>query len=192
MNKDLLSKVAQGFGWVTLTAVIASVGFLSDNPGVMVPAFALFFIIAVGGMLFYLTKRKRHSYDSLKTPAWVPGFYCGFVSVLSLSFPFISINGFRPGLINIGILYVFTFIIMGLGFLGVWMINSLGLKNKLFSMVGFLVLVFMALIPAFALPSDMADFGTLGVFYFTLGIQAALVWSAYALINKYYILKDFD
>jgi len=192
MNKDLLMKVAQGFGWLMLTAVIASIGFLSDNPGVMVPVYAIVFIAAVCGMLFFLMKRKRHSYDSLKTPAWVPGFYCGFTSVLSLTFPYISINGFRPGLINIGVLYLFTFLIIGLGFLGVWMINALGLKNKVFSMVGFLVLVFMALIPAIVLPSDLADFGTLGVFYFTLGIQATLVWTAYSLINKYYILKDFD
>ena len=192
MNKDLLMKVAQGFGWLTLTAVIASIGFLSDNPGVMVPVYALLFIVVVGGMLYFLTKRKRHSYDSLKTPAWVPGFYCGFTAVLSLTFPYISVNGFRPGLINIGVLYVFTFLIMGLGFLGVWMINVLGLKNKLFSYIGFIILVFMAFLPAIILPSNLADFGTLGVFYFTLGIQAVLVWTTYALINKYYILKDFD
>jgi len=185
-------KVAQAFGWLMLTAVIASVGFLSDNPGVMVPAFALFFMATVGGMYFYLTKKKRNTYESLKMPVWKKVFYCGLMAGFSLSFPYASINGFRPGLINEGALYLFTFLIMGLGFLGVWMINILGLKNKLFSYIGFVVLVFMAFLPAILLPSNLADFGTLGVFYFTLSIQAVLVWTAYALFHKYFILKDVD
>ena len=42
MEKDILSKIAQAFGWLALTAVVASVGFLSDdNAALMVPLFAL-------------------------------------------------------------------------------------------------------------------------------------------------------
>ena len=79
MNKDLLMKVAQAFGWLMLTAVIASVGFLSDNPGVMVPAFALFFMAAVGGMYFYLTKKKRNTYVICDDPRYIHPHACFYV-----------------------------------------------------------------------------------------------------------------
>ena len=186
MEKKLFSKIAQAFGWLALTGVIASVGFLSDNPGVMVPTYALVFILAVGGILFYLTKSKRHSYEDMQTPAYVAPLSGAILLLVSFVFPAFSLASFRPGVFGTGMIVLFTFLLLGLGFLGVWMFNVLGLKNKLYSIIGFLVIILMAIIPALAASPIDSTYGTLGVIYFTFGVQVMIVWSGFSLLYRYF------
>ena len=186
MEKKLFSKIAQAFGWLALTGVIASVGFLSDNPEVMVPTYALLFILAVGGILFYLTKNKRHSYEDIQTPAYVAPLSGAILLLVSFVFPAFSLASFRPGVFGTGMIVLFTFLLLGLGILGVWMFNVLGLKNKLFSIIGFLVILLMAVLPALASAPIDSTYGTLGVIYFTFGVQVMIVWSGFTLLYRYF------
>jgi hypothetical protein len=180
----------QALGLLALTAVIASIGLAAENPKVMVPLYAIIFLAIIGGMLFFLSKHKRQSFESLKTPAYVPGIYCGILLVFSFTFPHISIGNFRPDFIGVGTIYLFTLLLICLGFLGVWLINTKAIKNKVFAVIGFAVLVITAAIPALAASTIDATYGTLGVIYFTFSVWAAIVWSAFTLIHKHLILKD--
>jgi len=182
--KKILSMIARALGWIAMLAVIASVGFAAENPKVMVPTYALLFIAAVGGMLFYLSKNKRQSYEAMKTPAYIAPLSGAVLLVLGVIFPVFSITSFRPGIFGTGAILMFTFLLFGLGYLGVWLINCLGIKNKTFSMIGFVVLVIMALIPAISVSQIDPSFGTIGVIYFTLAVTAVIEWFGFELVYK--------
>ena len=182
--KKTLSIIAQALGWIALLAVVMSIGFAAENPKVMIPTYGLLFMVAVGGMLFYLSRHRRHSYDAMKTPAYVAPLCGAILLILGVIFPVFSITSFRPNVIGTGTILAFTLTLFGLGYLGVWLINCLGIKNKIFSVVGFVVLVTMALIPALAISRIDSSFGTLGVIYFTLAVTAVIEWFGFELVYR--------
>jgi len=52
----------------------------------------------------------------------------------------------------------------------------------LFLVLGYLVLFACAIVPALVVSKIDASFGTLGVVYFTLMLQAIIVWSGFTLV----------
>ena len=183
MNK-ILSVIGKILAWVVLTLAFSAIGLGTDNPSVMVPAYAIAFVIILGAILFYVSKHKRHSFDDIKTPKIIP-FIAGAILILvSLGFPAFSLAKFRPGLIPQFSVIIFTVILLGLGFIGVWLINCLSMKNKLFSIIGYLILVLAAAFPALAIAAMDTSYGTLGVMYFTAMLEAIIIWSGFSMFYK--------
>ena len=187
--KNMLSLIGSILGWTTIVVVFACIGFFTDNPGFMVPLYGIITIIVLTAFLFMAKRQKNRTYEQLTTPVWLPICYCIVLTALSITFPSLAISFFRPGEFHSAIIYLVTVLAITVGFGGVWMINVMGLKNKIFSIVGFLILVLLALIPALLIAPFDPSYGTLGVIYFTMALEAIIVWTAINFIHKNIILN---
>ena len=187
--KNIFSIVGSVLGWIAIVGVFACVGLFTDNPGLMVPLYGVLTILVLVIFVLIARRQKSKAYDELKTPAWVPGLYCGLLSVFSITFPHLSISFLRPSEFNSFSIYFVTILTIAVGFGGVWMINVMALKNKIFAVVGFLVLILLSLVPALLVAPIDPSYGTLGVIYFTMTFEAVIVWNAITLWNKHFF-KD--
>ena len=182
---EIIRKISQAIIWIAFMALFASIGFASEIPGLMVPLLALVFIAIVGGILLNLSRNKRHSYDKLSNTIYLHLVGGAVLLIFSLVFPLLSFSNILPnGLIPNGMTFVFTIVLSLLGFLGVYLINVVGNNKRLFAILGFLLIVVVASIPALIIAPIDSSFGTLGGIYFTMLIQAILVWSGFFMFSK--------
>ena len=184
--KNIISIVGSVLGWTAIVCVFACVGFFTDNPGVMVPLYGVIMILVLGLFWFLVSKQKNKSQEQIKTSPYIPAVICGVLSVFTFIFPHMAISFFRPGEFSAFPIYLTTIFIVAVGIGGVWLINMMGVKNKLFAILGFLVLIILAFIPALLVAPIDSSYGTLGVIYFTMAIEAIIAWSAVTYAIKHY------
>ena len=184
--KNIVSIVGSVLGWTAMVCVFACIGFFTDNPGFMVPLYGVIMILVLGLFWFLVSRQKNKSYDQLKTSPNIPAFICGILSVFTFIFPHLAISFFRPGEFSSFPIYLVTIFSVAIGFGGVYAINVLGAKNKLFAIIGFLVLVLLSFLPALLVAPIDSSYGTLGVIYFTMAIEAIIAWTAVTYVLKHY------
>jgi len=79
---------------------------------------------------------------------------------------------------------VFTIFMLALGFASVYLINVLSLKNLIFTMAGFVLLVVTLLLPAIMVTGIDPSFGTMGVIYFITLVDAVFAWETFEMVKK--------
>jgi len=184
--KTILSIVSKTISWILFIGVFASIGFATENPSLMVPAYGVAIIVILGTIVFFLNKKKRQlSETSTKISTFIPMIGGILLLVLSFIFPAKVLSGFLNHFnITSGTIILFTFLLLGIGFLGVWMINVLSLKNKLLAWLGYFLIILAAAIPALVVsPYDSAS-GTLGVLYFVVIVEAILFWAGFTMFFR--------
>ena len=181
---EILKKVGQAVIWIAFLVAFASIGFASEIPGIMVPLLALIFIGVVVGIVFNLSRNKRHSYEKLGNPVIINLIGGGVILLFSLVFPLIGFTNLRPDLIPKAMIFVFTIILTLVGFASVYLINVMGIKKKIYTLLGFILLTITASIPALIIARIDSTFGTLGTVYFIMLLQAILVWSGFFMFYK--------
>ena len=184
--KNIMSFVGSILGWTAIVCVFACIGFFTDSPGLMVPLYGIFMILLLSLFWFLVSRQKSKSYDQIKTSPHVPAFVSGFMGGISFFFPYLAMSFFRPGVFSAFPIYLITVLLIIIGFGGVWLINVLGTKNKLFVALGFLLLIILSLMPALLVAPKDSSYGTLGVVYFIMAMEAVIVWTAIS-----YIIKNF-
>ena len=182
----LLSMIGKIIAWVLFIAAFAAIGLATDNPAVMIPVYGIGIIIVLGAILLVLKSKKKHSGETTKTPVvlnWIEGIFL-------LLFTFIVpayVTGFGALYflnIAIGITILFTILMIGLGSLGVYLINVLSQKIKIMSLLGYLIIIFLVALPALAITPIDASSSTLGVLYFVVMVLALSTWGCYSKLSK--------
>jgi hypothetical protein len=181
--KKILSIIGQCIAWSLLIAAVACLGLATDNPALMVPLYGGSFVMILAILVFLLARKKRNTFEDLELPKYIPMTGGVILLVATILFPTFSIYTFRGEIASFGTMLALTFLLLGLGFGGVSLINTIGMKKKLFYALGLLVLIFTATIPAIMIAPIDASMGTLGVMYFTTFIMAVLGWFAFTILR---------
>jgi membrane protein CcdC involved in cytochrome C biogenesis len=191
--KKYFSMIITIFGWLIFTILFACLGLGSDKPSLMVPLYAVFFLIVCVVCLLILKKQRKILFEIMKGTAktekpkyWVNYLLGSLATIGALIFPIYSFHNFRQGLISHVIVFLFTILLLVLGFFGVFCINVMVKKDKSFNLIGYVILIITSAIPSFAIAKIDASFGTMGVIYFTMVITLLLAWVGFVLINKAY------
>jgi len=175
--------------WGMMTVVFACIGFFTENPAVMVPLYGVIFLCFIG-IVFYSVSRKRvKTLEDKETHQYV---FIGIAVVgllLSILSPAFLLSIFRPDLFNNGTVIAFTIVLLVLGFIGVYLINVLGLKNFIFSIAGFVLLIVTSLLPAIMVTGIDPSFGTMGVLYFVTLLDAVIAWETFEVYKKINLFK---
>ncbi len=100
--KQILLIVGKSLGWLIFLSAFAAIGLGTDNPGLMVPLYALAMLVIIGSIYLYSAKHKRHSFEDIKTPVYIPYMLGIGLSVISLILPAFLMIKYRPGLVSFG------------------------------------------------------------------------------------------
>ena len=188
--KLTFSTIGQVLAWIIFIGAFSCIGLATESPKVMVPLYGIGIILILGIILLTLMRKKRQSFEDVKTSKYVPMISGIMLLILSLFFPTITITGFLHNLVGKGVIFLFTILMMGLGMGSVWLINVLSQKIKIMTLVGYLLLIFVAALPAISIASVDASSGTLGVLYFITMLTALAVWAGFTLLYKSLNLSD--
>jgi hypothetical protein len=179
---NIFTIVKNILAFTVLTAVIASIGLFTDNPNVMVPAYGVGFLVILAGMYIYLFTKKKNTFEQIKPSKSLNIATGALLLIGSLVFPALAISALRGAwLINPMLIVMTTIVLLAFGFLGVILINVLGIKNKIIAGIGYLVLVLISTAPAILVTRIDASFEALGVVYSVLFVEAIIAWTGFSI-----------
>jgi len=188
--QDVFGLIKNILVWGLLTVVFACIGFFTENPGLMVPVYGAIFLCFITTMYILISRKRVKTLEDKETHPIVFIIFGVIGLLLSLLSPAFLMSVFRPGLFTAGIVIAFTVVLLVLGFLGVYLINVLGIRNRIFAIVGFVVLIFTSLMPAFAVTGIDPSFGTMGVVYFVILLDAVFAWETFEVCKKIHLFKQ--
>jgi len=195
--QDIFGLIKTVLVWAILTFLFACIGFFTDNPAVMVPLYGVLFLIALGIMYFFVSRKKVKTLEDRETPTYVFIIVGVIGLLLSLLAPAFLMNVFRPDLFGYGIIIGFTILLLVLGFVSVYIINVLA--NKFLQLPkkqnavlagaaclggGYLLLMLTSLLPAIAISGVDASFGTIGLVYFITLLDAVIAWETVEVVKR--------
>jgi len=182
--QDIFGLIRTVLVWAILTFVFACIGFFTENPAIMVPLYGVLFLIALGIMYFFVSRKKVKTIEDKETPTYVFIIVGAIGLLLTIFAPPYLMGVFRPELFGYGILFTFTILLLVLGFAGVYLINVLGNKIKACVIGGFVLLIATALLPAIAISGVDASFGTIGLVYFITLLDAVIAWETVEVVKR--------
>ncbi|MCL1827447.1 MAG: hypothetical protein FWG20_05330 [Candidatus Cloacimonetes bacterium] len=187
--KEIIMKIGKAIIWVAFFVAFASLGFMSDMPGLMVPMFGLVFLLSVGGIVYYLSRNKRHSYEKMEKSKHLNLIGGGALLVAAMIFPIITFGNIGALTFSGITIFSFTLILALLGFASIYLINVFGNKSFSYTILGFILLIASISVPALLVAKTDSSFSTIGVLYFTMLIDAVLLWAGVSMSHKYFALK---
>ncbi len=184
--KQQLMTVVNVIGWIILLFCFASIGFSSSNPKIMIPAYLTFFVLVFGGVLLYVKKHQRRREVNPETKHMINIILGTALLVVSLYVPVRMFNTLFPGLLNFGygaITVIVSAVLVALGILGVRLINNSRGASFIMGLLGYVVLIVLAVVPAAVIMQFDTSYSSLGVAYYTALVLAILSWWGISLIS---------
>lgn len=175
MNFSVKS-IVKIIGWIVLLAAFGSLGFTSDDPGVGVPVFSLFFILIFVLTYLYVKKHQKHQTIEPKAIVTIKKGLGIVLILLALLSPFFVFRAANFPFISYLIVTLITTVIIGLGVLAITMINSPKDNSKVTKLLGYLILIIISAVPAFVMMSYDSSYNALGMAYYAAVLAAIFSW----------------
>ncbi len=171
--KKVLRIALNVFGWLVLLAAFSSLGFMTDNPRLMIPLYFIFFLVLFGLVLLYNMRKQRTSTinpEYVKIAKKVLGVILLLVGLLTPYFFFRGI-GFTAG-----IFIILTIIVAVLIALSIFAIRLINRHHFLYNLVGYLILIVVCSMPAIIMMQHDRSYHALGLAYYAALVICVLAW----------------
>lgn len=182
-----MKKIVNIIGWIILLATFSSLGFATDNPKVGILGYLVFFIAVFGGTLYYAKNHHRQNEVNQKVVNLIHKSLGIILALASIAAPVIFFKKFvDPNLSFVVylIIVVITIVLIVLGALAISIINnSLG-KRSLNTVLGYLFLIVLAVVPALGMSQYSNTYANLGIAYWSAIVSAALAWWGVSLYTQ--------
>ncbi len=174
-----MKKIVNIIGWIILIATFTSIGFATDNPKTGLIGYFIFFSLVFAGTLFYAKHHHRKSEVNQKV---VDTLHKAIGAILVLCGTAVPVIFFRkfvdPNLAFFVyfIIVVITIIIVVLGALAISIINNSIGKKLSVTLLGYLMLIVLATIPAIGMSQYSNSYANLGIAYWAIIVTATTSW----------------
>lgn len=180
-----MKKIVSIIGWIVLLLAFAALGLSSDDPTFGFFFYLVFFTIVFGLVFLYTKKHQRRKETNPKILALIHRI-AGVVLLLAALFsPVIALRKIQlPFAQNLLILAVTT-VLMALGVFAISLINN----SKVKKILGLILLIVLAMIPAFFATNYLSNFfpnayNALGTAYWAIVAVAIFSWWGFTLFTK--------
>jgi cation transport ATPase len=174
-----LRKIVKIIGWIILLATFTSLGFATDNPKTGLIGYFIFFSLVFGGTWFYIKKSNRKNEINPKITNALYKILGTILVLVSAIAPVILFQKFvDPNLSTTvyTVIVVITIVLIALGALAISIINN-SLGKKLFvTLLGYLFLIALAIVPALGMSQYSNSYANLGIAYWSAIVSATLAW----------------
>lgn len=186
--KKTLNKIISIIGWLVLLFAFSSIGFATDNPALGVPLYLIFFLVVFAGVYLYVSKSKHTQENVVNKKTVIPRVFGIIILVISLFTPWFVFSKINLTSGTYIIITLITAAMIFMAFIAVRLINKAGSKIAL-KIVGYLILVLIAAIPAIAALNYLLQFfnrpyDALGTAYWCIVAITVLAWWGFSLIGK--------
>lgn len=173
---NALKTIGQIAGWLALWTVFSSVGFATDNPQLMVPAYAIFFLLVFGLVLIYVKSHKQVMVTNSKSSVMIKKI--SGIALLGLAFymPTWFVKGahFTSGIYIL--ITALTIVAVAISVGAIIMINKNRQKNVALEIVGYFILILVSTLPAIAMTQYDNSYSALGTAYYAALAVAIFSW----------------
>ena len=184
-----MKKIINIIGWIVLLLAFASLGFATDNPRIGVPAYAVFFLI-VFVLVYFLVKRQGDVLEEKPKNTVLINKILGIILLLvSLLSPIYSLRKIHLPFFPNLMIFIITLVLIILGALAISIINNSRGKNLFIVILGYLLLLIIASIPAFGASMFLTEYfpniyNALGTAYWAAISVAIFAWWGFSLLHK--------
>jgi len=182
-----LRKIVKIIGWITLLLVFTSLGFATDNPKTGLLGYFIFFSLVFGGTYIYAKKHHRRNEANPKIINFIHKILGAILGIGSVAAPVIFFRKFVDPNLPISVYFiiiVITIVLIVLGALAISIINnSLG-KKMLITVLGYIFLIVLAIVPAIGMSQYSNSYANLGIAYWSAIFTAASAWWGVSLFVK--------
>ncbi|MCB5230344.1 MAG: hypothetical protein WCX83_04960 [Candidatus Cloacimonas sp.] len=179
---EFLKLVVKIITWVLIIGAFASLGFGTDNPKLMVPLYALFFIVVFGLVLFYSMKQqKTKKVVDKKHSSLLMGILGIVLVTLGVITPYVVFRGVG---FSVGIYFMISFVtilLLGVSIFAISLINKHTFVN---SLLGYILLILVSATPAFIMSQHDKTYHALGLAYYTALSITIFFWFGVSLIGS--------
>jgi len=184
-----LKKIINIIGWVVLLLAFSSLGFATDNPRIGIPAYAVFFLIVFAAVYLLVKKQGDVLEEKPKNVVVINKIFGYILIIVALFSPVYSLRKIHLPFFPNLLIFVVTFVLIILGALAISIINNSREKNPFSVVLGYLLLLIIASIPAFGASMFLTDFfpniyNALGTAYWASISVAIFAWWGFSLIHK--------
>ncbi|MFO7895912.1 MAG: hypothetical protein R6U84_03165 [Candidatus Cloacimonadales bacterium] len=182
-----MRKIVKIIGWMILLATFTSLGFATDNPQAGLIGYFIFFSLVFGGTWLYIKKSNRKNEINPKITKALHKVLGTILLLVSVVAPVILFQKFvDPNLSTAvyAVIVVITIVLIALGALAVSIINN-SLGKKLFvTLLGYLFLILLAVVPALGMSQYSNSYANLGIAYWSAIVSATLAWWGVSLFSQ--------
>lgn len=184
--KQTLKNILKVLTWVILLAAFASLGFGTDNPGLMVPLYFIFFLVVFTLVFLYTKYKHRRTTVSTKRTEIIKKILGIVLVIAAVLTPFLFFRGigFTTGIYLM--LTGVTIVIIALAILAVRLINK---KHFLQTLIGYILLIILCSMPAILMMQYDRSYHALGLAYYAALVLSVLAWSGIEILGKYIKIK---
>jgi len=169
--------------WILVIGAFASLGFLTDNPTIMVPAYMVFFFIVFGATALYVLKHQKRKEPNEKFKILLRKIIGVLLSVIAVVTPAYILKGADfPDTVYI-LLSLATLILIGLCGFAINFINK-SKKNIFLGILGYFILIAVAFIPGMAMQKYDPSYSALGTAYYAAVLVSISSWWGISLFFK--------
>lgn len=156
--------------WLAILFAFTAIGFSSETPKQTALIWAIIAIVIFGcGFLF--AKYSKRKEETTKTHLIIKKIVGIVLLVFGLVLPALILTNFPLGIR--ALIVVFAIVLIALGIIAVRLIN----KGSYFTLIGYLLLVILAFLPALAMSKYDMSYDALGTTYYITIALACFAWS---------------
>jgi len=191
--KEVLAKIKNVATWVILIALLSCIGIATENPKVMIPAYAVFFALVFAGFYLYVKSSRRRTLKSSKTQQFIAKAIGYTLVLLALLVPVyvlgnVQFRGYESTKIGFGayaIAIIGTIVELALAIFAIRLINLNREKNKGLFFIGYLLILVAACVPGLVMLQFDSSTNALGTAYFAAVTISILTWLGLGILTKH-------
>ncbi|MDP8227588.1 MAG: hypothetical protein P9L89_08125 [Candidatus Celaenobacter polaris] len=176
--RKVISIIKEAIMWIAILCAFAAIGFASDDP-YRTSIIWVVFAIVVFTVGFFIKKHAKRRTVTTKGQLIAKKIIGALLVLIGCFLPAQVFGNFGFPFITLFLIFVFAVILVAIGAFAVLIINKYG---GFFSVLGYLLLLIAALLPALAMSGYDLSYGALSTVYYLVLLLAIFSWVGLSMV----------
>ncbi|MDP8241890.1 MAG: hypothetical protein P9M09_02570 [Candidatus Celaenobacter antarcticus] len=176
--RKVISIIKEAIMWIAILCAFGAIGFANDDP-YRTSIIWIIIAIVIFGVGFFIKKHSKRRTVTTKAYLIAKKIIGALLVPIGCLLPAQVFSNFGFPFITLLIIFVFAAILVAIGAFAVLIINKYG---GFFSVLGYLLLLIAAFLPAIAMSSYDLSYGALSTVYYLVLLLAIFSWVGLSMV----------
>ena len=176
--RKVISIIKEAIMWIAILCAFGAIGFANDDP-YRTSIIWIIIAIVIFGVGFFIKKHSKRRTVTTKAYLIAKKIIGALLVLIGCLLPAQVFSNFGFPFITLLIIFVFAAILVAIGAFAVLIINKYG---GFFSVLGYLLLLIAASLPAIAMSSYDLSYGALSTVYYLVLLLAIFSWVGLSMV----------
>jgi len=176
--RKVISIIKEAIMWIAILCAFAAIGFASDDP-YRTSIIWIIVAIVIFGVGFFIKKHSKRRTVTTKGYLITKKIIGALLVLIGCLLPVQVFGNFGFPFVTLLVIFIFAAILVAIGGFAILVINKYG---GLFSVLGYLLLLIAAFLPALAMSGYDLSYGALSTVYYLVLLLAIFSWVGLSMV----------